>query len=571
MIRRFIRYYKPHIKMFSADMCCAFMLALCSLLLPNVTRTMINDYIPNGRIRHLFIAAGILLCAYVLKWFLNYFIQYYGHVVGVRMQGQMRREMFQKIETLPFSFYDNNKTGALMSRMINDLFDVSELAYHGPEDIFVSAVLLIGSFVGMAMMDIWLTLIIFAFIPFMLWFSAKKRVKMSRAFKRSREEVAEVNATLENSISGVRVSKAFCNIDTETEKFDRNNISFMDSRKEAYKVMAEFHAGNTLIIDALYVVVLLAGGLFTYYGRINAGDFVAYLLYVSVFLDPIRRIIGFIEQYQNAMSGFSRFLEIMDTEPEADDPDAVAIEKVRGEISFEDISFSYGDDKTVLSHITMQVAPGCKLALVGPSGGGKTTLCHLLPRFYEVGEGRIKVDGVDIRKITRESLRKSIGIVQQDVFLFTGSIYDNILCGRTDATKEEVIEAAKMANIHEFITALPEGYDTYIGERGVKLSGGQKQRISIARVFLKNPPILILDEATSALDNITEAAVQQSLESLCHGRTTLVVAHRLSTVRNADEIVVLTDDGIAERGSHAELMEKDGIYAGLYNTQFETN
>ena len=568
MIRRFISYYKPHLKMFCADMACALMLAACNLLFPIMTRAMMNDYIPNKNVRMLLVIAGVLVCAYIFKKFLNYFIQYYGHVVGVEMQGEMRREMFVKLQSLPFSFYDNHKTGSIMSRMIGDLFDISELAHHGPEDLFISAVLLIGSFVGMSMMNFWLTLIIFAFVPLLIWFSAVKRVKMSKAFKKSREEVAEVNATLENSISGIRVSKAFCNGAYETARFSKNNQAFIASRSMAYRAMAEFHSGNTMIIDFLNVVVLVAGGLFTYYGQITGGDFVAFLLYVNVFLDPIRRLIGFIEQYQSAMSGFERFLEIIDTPSEAESPNAVPLEHVKGHIRFSYVIFTYGDDKQVLDHISLDIRPGRKVALVGPSGGGKTTLCHLLPRFYEVTGGSVQIDEHDIRDVTYESLRKSIGLVQQDVFLFTGTIYDNILCGRTDASREDVYEAAKRANIHEFILGLPDGYDTFIGERGVKLSGGQKQRISIARVFLKNPPILILDEATSALDNVTELAVQQSLDSLCKDRTTLVVAHRLSTVRNADEIIVLTDAGVEERGTHTELMAKNGAYAMLYNTQF---
>lgn len=568
MIRRFITYYKPHLKMFTADMICALLLAGCNLLFPVMTRAMMNDYIPNRNIRMLLIMAGILVVAYIVKKFLNYFIQYYGHIVGVKMQGEMRNEMFVKLQELPFSFYDNHKTGSLMSRMIGDLFDISELAHHGPEDLFISLILLVGSFIGMSAMNLWLTLIIFAFVPLLVWFSAMKRLKMSAAFKKSREEVAEVNATLENSISGIRVSKAYCNRDYETARFEKNNQAFIESRSMAYRAMAEFHSGNTLIIDLLNVVVMVAGGLFTYYGQISAGDFVAFLLYVNVFLDPIRRLINFVEQFQSAMSGFERFLEVVDSPTEQEAPDATALENVQGQIRFDDVSFAYDEQKQVLSHISLDIRPGRKVALVGPSGGGKTTLCHLLPRFYEVMDGSICIDGQDIRQVTFTSLRKSIGLVQQDVFLFTGTIYENILCGRINATREEVYEAAKQANIHEFILNLPDGYDTFIGERGVKLSGGQKQRISIARVFLKNPPILILDEATSALDNVTELAVQQSLDSLCKNRTTLVVAHRLSTVRNADEIIVLTENGVEERGTHPELMDKNGIYAMLYNTQF---
>ncbi len=568
MIKRFISYYKPHKLMFSLDMTAALLLSGCNLLFPIMTRAILNDYIPNSNLRMLFVTAAILVTVYIIKMGLNYFIQYYGHVIGVKMQGAMRRDIFIKLQDLPFAFFDNNKTGALMSRIITDLFDISELAHHGPEDIFISFVLLVGSFIGMAVMNIWLTLIIFAFLPVLIFFSAKKRVKMMNAFQRSREEVAEVNATLENSISGIRVSKAFGNRDYETERFTRDNDSFMQSRDVAYKTMAEFHSGNTLIIDMLNVVVLLAGGLFTFYGKITPGDFMAFLLYVNIFLDPIRRLIGFIEQYQNAMTGFKRFLEIIDSNPEEEAPDAKELSDVAGKIDIVNVSFTYGESKQVLSDINLSIAPGRKVALVGPSGGGKTTLCHLIPRFYELTKGRIEIDDKDITSLTRSSLRRNIGLVQQDVFLFTGTIYDNIYFGNVNASREDVIEAAKNANIHDFILTLPEGYDTFIGERGVKLSGGQKQRIAIARVFLKNPPILILDEATSALDNVTEYAVQQSLDSLSAGRTTLVVAHRLSTVRNADEIIVLTDEGVEERGSHEELIASNGIYTELYNTQF---
>ena len=455
-----------------------------------------------------------------------------------------------------------------MSRIINDLFDISELAHHGPEDLFISAVLLVGSFIGMAAMNIYLTLIIFAFLPVLVAFSAKKRIQMTNAFTKAREEIAEVHAALENSISGIRISKAFVNRDYETARFAESNKSFIKAREKALRTLAEFSTGNTLIIDLLNVVVLLAGGIFAYLGKITVGDFTAFLIYVSLFLDPIRRLISFIEQYQNAMTGFARFAEIMDSPVETDAPGAAELKDVKGHIEIKNVGFTYGEQKQVLSGINLEIKPGSKVALVGPSGGGKTTLCHLLPRFYEIDAGEIKIDGIDIRNVTLASLRKNIGIVQQDVFLFTGTIYENILCGRFDATRAEVEEAAKKANIHDFIISLPDRYDSYIGEHGVKLSGGQKQRIAIARVFLKNPKILILDEATSALDNVTELQVQQSLDLLSEGKTTLVVAHRLSTVRNADEIIVLTDEGIEERGTHDELLNKNGLYAKLYNTQF---
>lgn len=569
MIKRFIRYYKPQRKMFFLDMLCAFTLSICDLFFPVLTREILNHHIPDKNIRMMMIFAGILLAAYVVKLFLNYFILYYGHLVGVHMQAHMRRDIFSHLQSLPFKFFDNNKTGSLMSRIVADLFDISELAHHGPEDLFISLVLLIGSFIIMSTINIWLTLIIFAFLPFLIYFSAKKRIALSRAFTKTREEVAEVNSILENSLSGIRVSKAFVNHTYEQERFHKGNESFVKSRTKAYKVMAEFHSGNTLILDSLNVVVIVAGGLFAYYGRITVGDFMSFLLYVNIFLNPIRRLINFIEQYQNGMSGFQRVLEILDTPLEEDKPDAVELTEVKGRITFENVSFSYEDDSAkVLNNISLDVQPGRKVALVGPSGGGKTTLCHLIPRFYPLNQGRILLDGRDVNDITLPSLRKHIGIVQQDVFLFTGTVYENILYGNVDATQEEVVEAAKRANIHDFIMTLEDGYDTYIGERGVKLSGGQKQRISIARVFLKNPPILILDEATSSLDNVTELQIQQSLDQLCAGRTSFVVAHRLSTICNADEIIVLSEEGIEERGSHEELMAKNGVYAGLYQTQF---
>lgn len=568
MIRKFISYYKPHKFLFFMDMLCAFLLSGCSLLFPIVTRKAANEYIPDKNIKMLVIASLVLLAAYGLKSALNYFVNYYGHVIGVKMQGQMRQDVFAKLQDLPFSFFDENKTGSIMSRIINDLFDISELAHHGPEDLFISAVLLVGSFIGMAAMNIYLTLIIFAFLPVLVAFSAKKRIQMTNAFTKAREEIAEVHAALENSISGIRISKAFVNRDYETARFAESNKSFIKAREKALRTLAEFSTGNTLIIDLLNVVVLLAGGIFAYLGKITVGDFTAFLIYVSLFLDPIRRLISFIEQYQNAMTGFARFAEIMDSPVETDAPGAAELKDVKGHIEIKNVGFTYGEQKQVLSGINLEIKPGSKVALVGPSGGGKTTLCHLLPRFYEIDAGEIKIDGIDIRNITLASLRKNIGIVQQDVFLFTGTIYENILCGRFDATRAEVEEAAKKANIHDFIISLPDRYDSYIGEHGVKLSGGQKQRIAIARVFLKNPKILILDEATSALDNVTELQVQQSLDLLSEGKTTLVVAHRLSTVRNADEIIVLTDEGIEERGTHDELLNKNGLYAKLYNTQF---
>lgn len=486
------------------------------------------------------------------------------------MQYDMRKEIFSHLQKLPFSYFDDNKTGHIMSRIVNDLMEVSELAHHGPEDLFISLVMLVGAFVALCTIDWRLTLIVFAFVPVMIIFSIKKRVKMTNAFKEVRKKVADVNAQLENSISGIRVAKSFTNEDYEMKKFNEGNDKFRISREFAYKAMAEFYSGIHFLIDVLNVIVICVGGIFTYKGIITSGDLVAYLLYISIFMQPIRRLTSFIEQYQSGMAGFERFMEIMNIQPDIKDrEDAVELKDVKGDIEFRNVAFNYNDKKSVLSNINLKVEAGKTLALVGPSGGGKTTLCHLIPRFYEVTEGGIFIDGKNIKDLTLESLRKNIGIVHQDVFLFTGTIKENILYGNPDATDKEVIDAAKRANIHDFIINLPDGYDTYVGERGIKLSGGQKQRISIARVFLKNPPILILDEATSALDNATEIIIQKSLEKLSEGRTTIVVAHRLSTIKNADEIIVLTANGIEEKGSHEELIKKNGIYAKLYNSQFK--
>lgn len=570
MIKRFIGYYKPHMKLFILDMVCAFLAAAADLFYPMISRKIINDAIPNRQLSLLYKLIIFLLVLYILKLIFNYIVEYWGHVVGVRMQYDMRKEIFSHLQKLPFSYFDDNKTGHIMSRIVNDLMEVSELAHHGPEDLFISLVMLVGAFVALCTIDWRLTLIVFAFVPVMIIFSIKKRVKMTNAFKEVRKKVADVNAQLENSISGIRVAKSFTNEDYEMKKFNKGNDRFRISREFAYKAMAEFYSGIHFLIDVLNVIVICAGGMFTYKGIITSGDLVAYLLYISIFMQPIRRLTSFIEQYQSGMTGFERFMEIMNIQPDIKDrEDAVELKDVKGDIEFRNVAFNYNDKKSVLLNINLKVEAGKTLALVGPSGGGKTTLCHLIPRFYEVTEGDIFIDGKNIKDLTLESLRKNIGIVQQDVFLFTGTIKENILYGNPDASDEEVIDAAKKANIHDFIINLPDGYDTYVGERGIKLSGGQKQRISIARVFLKNPPILILDEATSALDNATEIIIQKSIERLSEGRTTIVVAHRLSTIKNADEIIVLTANGIEEKGSHEELIKKNGIYAKLYNSQFK--
>lgn len=572
MLKRFIKYYKPHRKLFLMDMLCSFLLSVSDLFFPMITRSMLNDYIPNKRMRLLLVWGIALLFIYFIKMALKYFIQYYGHVVGVRMQADMRREAFDHIEKLPFDYFDNHKTGSIMSRIVNDLQEIAELAHHGPEDLIVSIFLLIGSFILMATINLWLTLIIFAVIPFLVLFASRKRLKMSRAFTEARAEVAEVNATLENSISGIRVAKAFENSTYESEKFEKSNRRFMAAKSRSYRAMAEFFSGNGFIVDFLNVIVLIAGGIFTYQGWIDFADFTSFVIFVNIFLTPIRNLINFVEQLQDGMSGFTRFCELMDTPVEMDAPDAHDLTDVKGRIVFENVSFSYSDGKKeILSGLSLAIEPGETVALVGPSGAGKTTLCHIIPRFYDISSGRVTIDGMDTAELTRSSIRRHVGIVTQDVFLFTGTIYENIAYGKEGASHEEVEKAARLANIHDFIKSLPDGYDTFVGERGVKLSGGQKQRISIARVFLKNPAILILDEATSALDNATEILIQKSLDELCRGRTTLVVAHRLSTVKNADEIVVISDEGVKERGTHAQLLEKDGVYAGRYRSQFAAN
>lgn len=568
MLKRFISYYKPVKKIFITDMICALIVAVCDLFYPMITRNIINIYVPNQELQLMITWLVVLGAIYILKVGLNYYITYYGHIMGVTMQANMRKDIFEHLQDLPFVFFDENKTGSLSSRIINDLMDVSELAHHGPEDIFISLVMLIGSFILLSTINLPLALIVFSIIPLLIFIAMKLRVRMEDTFMETRVTIGEVNATIENSISGIRVSKAFSNKEKEIEKFNNNNTKFQAARKKAYKVMAEFHVGSSFIIDFLNILVLSAGALFFFKGRINFGDFAAFLLYIGNFLNPIRKLINFVEQYQSGSSGFKRFVEIMDKEVETDEPGARDIQDVKGDISFKGVTFAYDDNKEILSDISFNIEAGRTVAFVGPSGGGKTTLCHLIPRFYEVEEGSITIDNIDIKDFTRRSLRKNIGIVQQDVFLFTGTIYENIQCGKFDASREEVYQAAKKANIHDFIMSLPKGYDTYVGERGVKLSGGQKQRISIARVFLKNPPILVLDEATSALDNATELLIQKSLEELSKGRTTVVVAHRLSTIKNADEIIILTDKGIQERGRHQDLLDKKGIYFDLYNSQF---
>lgn len=571
LLRRFVSYYRPHKKLFIIDMVCAFIISVVNLVYPYISKEIINNYVPNRLLDTLIIAACLLLGMYAIKALLNYVLQYWGHLVGTRMQADMRSQLFGHLQRLPFSYFDDNKTGVIMSRMTNDLFEISELAHHGPEDVFLSLVTLIGAFIMLAVMNVYLALIIFAFIPVIVIYTMLMRRRMKKVYQQMRVVQGEINANIESAISGIRVSRAYNSQEHETEKFEVENAQFVKARGRQYKVMGEFFSSMTFFLDFLYFVVLLAGGLFFYYGKINDGEFFAYALYTSTLITPIRTLTNIYEQIQSGATGFKRFCEIMDEPCEAEAENAVSPDMLRGDIQFESVTFGYKQDENtkVIRDFNMTIKAGKTVALVGPSGGGKTTLCHLIPRFYEVDEGRITVDGYDIKELSRHSLRKNIGIVQQDVFLFNGSIKENIAYGDFTATDDEIVEAAKKANIHDFIMSLPEGYETNVGERGVKLSGGQKQRVSIARAFLKNPPILILDEATSALDNATEMLIQDALNKLSEGRTTIVVAHRLSTVKNADEIIVITHDGIEERGTHEELIARGGVYKTLYDYQFK--
>lgn len=568
MLKKFLSYYKPHKLMFTLDMLSAFFVAVIGITYPIITRHTLNVLIPKREYANMVFAALGLLLLYLTRMLLNFFIQYFGHIIGVKMQAQMRSDMFNHLETLPFKFYDDNETGKIMSRMTNDLMDISELAHHGPETIIVSSVSVIISFIYLSTINIYMTLIIFACVPFLFIVTFILRKRMRSAFRESRKSIAEINASLESSITGIRVTKAFTNHDVETEKFEKGNSWFVRARKKAYKAMGHFHSTNLFITDVFNVIVLLVGGLFLYSGHLNFGDYSAFIVALPVFITPIMTLINFTEQFQNGATGFERFIQIMEEKPEEDILGAKDLENVNGDIEFNNVVCNYDGEHNVLKGVSFKIEKGKTFALVGSSGGGKTTICHLLPRFYPIADGEILIDGQNIANLTLSSLRKNIGIVQQDVFLFNASIKDNILYGRPDATDEEVIEASKSAGIYDYVTSLEDGFDTIIGERGVKLSGGQKQRIGIARVFLKNPPLLILDEATSALDNVTEKLVQDSLERLCKGRTTIVVAHRLSTVKNADTIAVIEDGVLVESGTHDELIDKKGKYyklsAGLY-------
>ena len=573
MLKRFIHYYKPHKKMLAMDMLASLLISVIGMVYPIVTNKMLNIYIPEKMYTTIVIAGLIVLVLYIVRMLLRYFVQYYGHLIGVQMQSQMRQDLFAHLEKQPFSFYDNHETGRIMTRITSDLFEVCELAHHGPENLLISSVMILLSFTYLFLIDPILTLIIFACVPVLVVVTLYFRRAMSRAFDDRRKSNATINAAVESSVTGIRVTKAYTNSAREVEKFREGDRQFVDASRRAYRAMAQFHSSTAFVTDIFNVFILIAGGLFLYGGRISFGDYSTFIVSVNLFINPVNTLIAFMEQFQNGVSGFKRFVEIMDEAPETDAPDAKELTNVQGVIEFKDVTYAYDPSKEVLHNINLRLEKGRKLALVGPSGGGKTTLCHLLPNFYKIqeGDGSILIDGQDIRSLTMESVRRNIGIVQQDVFLFVGTIRENILYGRPDATQEEVCEAARRANIHDYIMTLAKGYDTEIGERGVKLSGGQKQRLSIARVFLKNPAILILDEATSALDNTTEVLIQQALDELCRGRTTLVVAHRLSTIRNADEIAVVINGRIQERGTHEELMEAGGTYKQLYSLQFREN
>ncbi len=568
--KKFFSYYKPYKGIFAADMFFAFLGAVTTLVLPLLVRYITGEVIYQPKdemLNNVLILAIVMVALVAVEFYSNYFITYYGHMMGAKMEFNMRNEIFGHFQKLSFSFYDNQKVGGLMSRITNDLFEITELLHHGPEDVVISIIKLIGSFAILMMINVKLALSAFALIPVMLVFAYFLNKKMKKAFKRNRARIADINTGIEDNLSGIRVVKSFANEELEMEKFNVGNMNFLKSKRNSYRYMSTYNSGLGAFITLVTVIVVVVGALLLSGDNLSPTDLITFVLYIGNFTEPVRKLVNFTEQFQNGMTGYERFLEVLAIEPDiADAKDATSLEKVRGDVCFDKVCFKYEEDlDEVLTNVSLDVKAGEYVALVGTSGAGKTTLCSLIPRFYEVSKGAVLVDGVDVRKIQIKNLRQNIGVVQQDVYLFAGTVGENIRYGKPDATNEEIINAAKNANAHEFIMSLPDGYDTNIGQRGVKLSGGQKQRLSIARVFLKNPPILIFDEATSALDNESEKVVQESLEKLAKNRTTFVIAHRLSTIRNARKILVLTEEGIAEQGTHEELMALNGVYKSLYS------
>ena len=569
-LKKFIHYYGPYKTVFFIDLLCAAIISLVDLAYPQILRSATKTLFTQDKAIILqalpWIAIGLFMM-YVIQSFCKYYVSCQGHIMGAKMERDMRQELFEHYEELSFSYYSQNNSGQMMSKLVSDLFDISEFAHHGPENLFISLVKIVGSFIFLFLINKKLALPLIVLVILMFLFSFRQNQKMQRTFMENRKKIGDVNASLQDTLSGIRVVQSFTNEEIEKNKFQKSNHAFLVSKKDNYRCMGEFMSSNLFFQGMMYLVTLVYGGYLIANNEMSAADLAMYALYIGIFISPIQILVELMEMMQKGLSGFRRFLDVMETEPEIKDAlDAVELKDVKGRVCYEDVSFHYSDDEaTVLSHVSIEIPAGKSVALVGPSGGGKTTICSLLPRFYDVTDGRITVDGQDIRSLTLKSLRSQIGVVQQDVYLFSGSIRDNIAYGKPDATEEEIIEAAKCANIHDFIMELPDQYDTFVGERGARLSGGQKQRISIARVFLKNPPILILDEATSALDNESERWIQHSLEELSKNRTTITIAHRLSTIKNADEIIVITENGIAERGTHETLLEKNGIYAGYYN------